>query len=109
MVDRPGLIWWVLVIGGLGLTFALAVSADAYAWMSATVPGFSAVLPRAVVQWIALAAALVHVAEGLYAYFLARRIGASASATEWAGQTLLLGFPSLRLLLARARVARGKG
>jgi hypothetical protein len=63
-------------------------------------------LPR---QWVLVAgfgvAVGLHVGEALYAYGLAARSGEQALARAWAVQTLLLGYPSLRLLRARSRLS----
>ncbi|MEO0323947.1 MAG: NAD-dependent epimerase/dehydratase family protein [Myxococcota bacterium] len=98
LVKRPHLAWWLAIGFGLGLTFLLALSGAAYAAVASALPGFEAVFPRAVVQAIAVVAALLHVGEGLYAYRLAGREGLSGAAMGWGLQTLALGYPSLRLL-----------
>jgi len=96
-VARPHWAWWVAVWGGLGLLFALTFSSAAYgAWIE-HLPMF----PLQVLQIISAVAIALHVGEGLYAYLLAKRIGHGEVATGWGIQTLLLGFPSLRLLLAK--------
>ncbi len=94
-VQRPHLLWWVSVWGGLGLLFVLAFSDAAYAgWLTSIGPMFSV----RVLQIIAAIATLLHVGEGVFAYITARRANLE-TAFGWGVQTFLLGFPSLRLLL----------
>lgn len=98
-VEPPATGWQVAVLGGLGLLFALAFVPEAYAfWRRNVGPMF----PRRVLQGIAAAAVALHVGEATYAYSLAKREG-MASAGRWAWQTLLFGYPSLRLLRRRVR------
>ncbi len=98
-VERPALGWQVAVLGGLGLLFALAFVPEAYAfWRKHVGPMF----PRRVLQGIAVVAIGLHVGEATYAYTLAKREG-MATAGRWAWQTLLFGYPSLRLLNRRVR------
>ncbi|MBO6939229.1 MAG: NAD-dependent epimerase/dehydratase family protein [Deltaproteobacteria bacterium] len=102
-VERPAVGWQVAVLGGLGLLFALAFVPEAYAFWRRNV---GPMLPRRVLQGIAAAAIAAHVGEATYAYKLAKREG-MASAGRWAWQTLLFGYPSLRLL--KRRVAERAG
>lgn len=100
-VERPALGWWIAIGGGLGLLFALAFVPEAYAfWRKHVGP----MMPRRVLQGIAAAAIALHVGEATYAYRIAKRRGVKG-AGRWAWQTLLLGYPSLRLLLRRIREA----
>lgn len=96
IVRRPHIGWWIAVLGGLGLLFVLAFSGDAYAWWRATL---GPMFPRVVLQGIAAGAIALHVGEGFYAWHRARRAGLP-TAGAWFRQTLTLGYPSLRLLLA---------
>ncbi|MEM9070462.1 MAG: NAD-dependent epimerase/dehydratase family protein [Myxococcota bacterium] len=100
-VRRPHLGWWLAIGVGLGLTFALALSDSAWGVWTDLVGTF---LPRIVIQGIAIGAAILHVGEGAYAYVRARAAGLP-TAGGWGFQTLLLGYPSLRLLLAEVRDA----
>ena len=59
--------------------------------------------PMPVLVGIFIVAVALHVGEALYAFRVARAGSAPASAPGWMLQTLILGFPSLRLLLRRAR------
>ena len=96
--ERPHPGWWVTIPGGLGLTALLALDPDVYAFWAAHV---TRALSRPSVQTIGAIAALQHLGEALYAARLAETIGEPAGG--WFVQTLVLGFPSLRLLLRRAR------
>lgn len=102
VVDRPGLAWWVAILGGLGLTGVLGVHPGAYGLWERYVTG---ALPQPLLLAIFAVSYAIHLGEALYARRLARQSGLHASANGWALQTFLLGFPSLRLL--RARTARG--
>ena len=102
LVRRPHIGWWIAILGGLGLLFALAFSGDAYAWWLATI---GPMFPRVVLQGIAAGAIALHVGEGLYAWHRARQAGLP-TAGGWFRQTLTLGYPSLRLLLADLKEER---
>ncbi len=54
--------------------------------------------------FVFVAAVLAHVCEALYAMHLSRKIGCKSTVTAWGLQTLLLGYPSLRLLQKRQKV-----
>ena len=99
MVERPHAGWWISIFLGMGLTTLLAVSGDVYGWWHDHVTGL---LPRGLIQLIAVAAWAAHVGEGVAAYRLARRIGPSEDAWGWFVQTTALGFPSFKLLKRRA-------
>jgi len=104
-VERPAVGWQVAVLGGLGLLFALAFVPEAYAfWRRSVGP----MLPRRVLQGIAAAAIALHVGEATYAYSLAKREGME-TAGRWAWQTLLFGYPSLRLLKRRVQERAEEG
>ncbi len=95
LVKRPHAIWWFAVIGGLSPLFALAFSGGAYEWW---VGELSPMFPRWLLQVIAGSAIALHVGEALYARTIATRAGLE-TAGGWFRQTMLLGYPSLRLLL----------
>lgn len=103
IVERPHVGWWISIIGGLGLTAALALSDGAFAWWSATV---TTALSRELIRGIFYGAAFLHVFEASYAFSVAKKLGL-ASAPGWGLQTFILGFPSLRLLLKRRVAASG--
>lgn len=54
-----------------------------------------------VLQIILYLAVAIHVGEALLAYVVATRMGCVKTRGYWAAQTLLLGYPSLRLLLQK--------
>ena len=95
VVERPALGWWVAVCGGLGLLFFLAFTPAGRLFP---------LLPRPLLRTIALIAIALHVGEAAYAHKLAKEAGLDVNG--WTLQTLVLGYPSLRLLLKRVRAAR---
>ena len=99
-VHRPHPAWWIVIGGGLALTYVLSLSPRAYDYWVAHV---TALPSLGVVRSIGVAAALTHLGEALYARRLALRLGLERAATGWFLQTLALGFPSLRLLRRLAR------
>jgi Transmembrane protein 254 len=101
-VERPHAGWWIAIGGGIGLLALVALDARAFALWSAHV---TAAIPRGVLRAVLVGTVLVHVAEAAYARRLALRLGLAGTAAGWFWQTLLLGFPSLRLLARRARPA----
>ena len=98
-VDRPALGWWIAIVGGLGLLGVLGVSSGAYGLWARYV---TAVFSQTQLLRIFILSYVIHVGEALWARRLAQRSGLRASANSWAFQTFLIGFPSLRLLRARA-------
>ena len=101
VVDRPALGWWLAIEGGLGLLALVALSPAAYAlWATRVTGAFS----QSRLLALLVVSLLVHVGEALYARRIAQRLGLAADGWFW--QTLALGFPSLRLLRARARARR---
>jgi len=98
-VDRPRLGWWISVLGGMALLGLLAFHTGAYAQWRALV---TVALSQSLLRGIFAAAVLTHLLEAMYAWHLAQRAGLRRSARGWFLQTLLLGYPSLRLLLRRA-------
>ena len=100
-VHRPHPLWWISIFGGLGLLFTLTFSSAAYAWW---VANLTPMFPVVVLQWISAGAIALHVGEGLYAYLRAKGAGLPTAA-GWGLQTLMLGYPSMRLLLREVRPA----
>ncbi|HYI62249.1 MAG TPA: DUF4499 domain-containing protein [Acidimicrobiales bacterium] len=96
-VTRPSLAWFLVLDGGIAALAALALNDRAHRAAAEALP----LPPRPVLQKLLAGTAAAHVAEGLYAHRLARRHGLPAG--RWAGQTLLVGFPST---LALCRVVR---
>jgi Transmembrane protein 254 len=98
--ERPHLGWWIAIGGGIGLLAVVALDRGAYALWSAYV---TAAIPRAALQAVLAGTVAIHVAEAAHARRLALRLGLAETAGAWFWQTLLLGFPSLRLLQRRAQ------
>jgi hypothetical protein len=94
--ESPAAIWWLLIPLGMALTGGLALSPGAYALFPSPL---AALLSQKLLRWIFVVAIALHVLEGAYAASLASRRGLPA--LRWGAQTLLLGYPSLRLLLRR--------
>lgn len=99
--ESPHVGWFVAILPAMALLTVLALSGAARAVWEARV---TTALSPAFFQVVCAAAWIAHVGEALYARRLATRIG-SERAAAWTLQTFLLGFPSLRLLIARARRA----
>jgi len=92
---RPHALWWVLILGGLGLLVVLIHCDAAYNWWCEHITdGIS----REVMWGIWISTAFAHVLEARHAHRLAVRHGLHQVATAWTLQTLMLGYPSLRLL-----------
>lgn len=100
-LERPALGWWIAIGGGIGCLAIVALSDSAYAWWSTHI---TAAIPQWAFRGLFYGTVLTHIAEALSAWQLARRSGLNRSASAWAAQTFILGFPSLRLL--RAKVSR---
>lgn len=98
-VEHPHVFWWASILFGMSLLSVLALSDAAYALWSQQVTTF---FPQALLRIILIGAVAAHIGEALYAYRLAGRLGLARSQLSWTLQTLVLGFPSLRLLLRRA-------
>jgi len=101
-VERPAPIWWLAVLGGLGLNAWVGFSDAAYATWSTYA---TTALAQSTIRNLFLIAVAMHVGEAVYAHRLATRAGMS-NATGWAAQTLLLGFASLARLRARIAATR---
>lgn len=98
---HPG--WWVSVLTGMTLLGILAFHDGASTWWHQHVTSlFTPGLLRGIF-WVAVA---LHVAEGLWAGWSARRHGGVGHPLGWLFQTLLLGWPSTRLL--RREIAAGR-
>lgn len=91
-ITRPALGWFLLLDGGLVALAALVASPSAYARASAAVP----LPPRDRLKVLLAGATALHVGEAIAARRAARRHGLPAR--RWAGQTLVVGFPSLLAL-----------
>lgn len=99
-IERPAAIWWWLIVPPMTLLGVLSASAaQAQAWRAwSGLP-----MDQLVYQWIFAGAMAAHVGEGAAAWWLAGRSAEAPRRLGWALQTLVLGYPSLRLLLQRLR------
>jgi hypothetical protein len=100
VVERPRLVWWVFVLGGLTVLGFQGFSTDFYSWWVLHVnwlPG------KRTMAGVFIACVPIHVVEAIYVHRLALRLGMHESAVGWSVQTLLLGYPSTRLIRNRAR------
>lgn len=91
-VVRPALGWFVLLDGGVVALTALVASPGLDARVRRTVP----LPPRPALRALLVGTAVAHVGEALAAHRTARHHGLPARA--WAGQTFVVGFPSLLAL-----------
>ncbi len=92
---RPHPLWWLLIVGGLGLVALLVHCDAAYQWWCEHV---TELFTRPVLWGIWVGAVVAHVLEARHAHKLAVRHGLHEEATAWTLQTLMLGYPSLHLL-----------
>jgi hypothetical protein len=104
-LERPHVVWWILVIGGLALLGLQSFSAPFYAWWVMRV---NALPGQLVMRWIFFACIPIHVYEALYVRRTAEKVGIHRSKTAWIVQTFLLGYPSTHLFRKHARVARSQ-
>lgn len=101
-LDGPGIFSWFFVIFGMLAFFGAAYlpPLGPLKWVHA----LAMFLFRSL--WVTrlgfILAVAAHVGEGIYAWYLARRVDPRNS-RGWFWQTLLLGFFSLRYLLKRAK------
>lgn len=101
-VDGPTIFTWFLVLFGMSALFSAAflppVGPAKWVYALALFVFRSLWMTRLVF----VAAVAAHVCEGIYAWYLARRVDPRNS-TRWFWQTFVLGVFSLRFLLKRAR------
>jgi transmembrane protein TMEM254 len=93
-VVRPSWKWFAVLDGGMVSLAVLASNEGAHRAVSGLLP--VALPPRRALRTLFAAAVVVHVAEAAAAARGARRRGLPVAG--WAGQTLLVGFPSLLAL-----------
>lgn len=99
-VERPHPLWWVAIVGGLTILGFQGFNSDFYAWWVAHVNPLPA---QSTMAWISLAIIPIHVGEAIYCWRLSNRLGTPGASAGWALQTFVIGFPSTRLLMKRAR------
>ena len=99
-IERPHIVWWVVVIGGIILFALWALSTPFYEWYQSTVHPLPS---QTLVGWMLIALLPIHTFEAVYVVRLARKLGLVESAPLWGLQTLILGYPSTKLMLDRAR------
>ena len=99
-VDRPALVWWVLVLGGLTILALDSWDPAFYAWWTSHVnplPG------QAVMAWVFVACVPIHAGEAIYVNLAAKKSGLALSRAAWTVQTLILGYPSTHLFRKKVR------
>nr|ATB19688.1 putative NAD(P)-binding Rossmann-fold superfamily protein [Juniperus drupacea]ATB19694.1 putative NAD(P)-binding Rossmann-fold superfamily protein [Juniperus scopulorum] len=103
-LDTPNIFIWLYITLGMFQLFCVAFIPLPYLGPLKWVRWLGILLFRSVrnLQILFYVATLLHVGEAIYAYFLAQRVD-QANARGWFWQTFALGFPSLRLLLKRAK------
>lgn len=101
-IVRPNILFWVFCIGGmLGLFYTAFLSPLApLRWLNLL--SLFIFRSTANLRLLFYVAATLHVGEGFCIWLLARRVDPS-NARAWFVQTVLLGYPSARLLLERIR------
>jgi hypothetical protein len=92
---HPHPIWWILVLGGLALFFAIGLHPDVYAYWIENVHE----LPDPpILHWALWGVLAIHIFEGVLCYRIAKQLDLNASAKGWGIQSFMLGYPSTRLL-----------
>ncbi|GMH30730.1 hypothetical protein Nepgr_032573 [Nepenthes gracilis] len=101
-LNGPTIYEWLFCVIGMVSLFAVAFF-PSFQPLS-PLRAFALHLFRSVqtIRIVFLAAVAAHVSEATYAWHLAKRVD-PANARGWFWQTLALGFPSLRLLLKKAK------
>ncbi|KAK8937083.1 3beta-hydroxysteroid-dehydrogenase/decarboxylase isoform 1 [Platanthera zijinensis] len=103
-IDRPNIFLWIYVIGGMMSLFytAFLPTIGLLKWLNTLgLLIFRSVWNLRLVFYVSV---LLHVGEAIYVWFRSRRVD-PLNATGWFWQTFLLGFPSMKLFLKRARQA----
>jgi len=101
-LDGPTMFTWIAVTIGMSALFAAGWLPDI-----GPVPFLRAIhlfffRTITIVKAVFIVAVVLHVAEGIYAWFLAKRVD-PGNAMGWFLQTSALGFFSMRFLLKRAK------
>lgn len=99
-IVRPNILFWVFCIGGMLWLFyaAFLPPVAPLRWLNS--PGLFIFRSTSNLRLVFYVAAMLHAGEGICIWLLARRVDPS-NARAWFVQTVLLGYPSARLLLKR--------
>jgi hypothetical protein len=108
-LPSPPLLVWIGILAGMFLLFLCAFVPAPFMGPLECVRSLAFFLFRTqnIMRIGFYMACLAHLVEGGYAWILARKVDPS-NATGWWLQTSVVGFPSLRLLLQKARHQRNK-
>ena len=98
-------LWYLPCVGGLLLTYHYAFCDSSQVFMPPLFElGLFLFRSQFGIQIVFLIACLAHIGEAMYAFSVAQSVGCTNTKIAWFFQTLLLGYPSLRLLLSRSIV-----
>jgi hypothetical protein len=98
----PHLVWWICCLGGMILTFVIArAEGPVMAILPVDRLALAIFGTRKTLQYVFNLAVLAHFVEAQYAVYVCTFQLRLSSWPMWALQTLLLGYPSLSLLLER--------
>lgn len=95
-VQRPYIAWWIAIITGMSVLTVLSFNAHLFYLFSHYIFGLFSQFELQILLFLAI---VVHICEALYAKKIALSLGFVSTSFSWFLQTLLLGYPSLRLLL----------
>lgn len=101
--------YWILCIGGMWLTYYIAfidnpdsLTSTNYLFNKIRLLAYFIFQTRDILQWVFIIACIIHIMEALFACIIADAIGCSnLIILLWGIQTLLLGYPSLNIILDR--------
>jgi Domain of unknown function (DUF4499) len=101
-LDRPNIFVWIAIIFGMLALFAAAFLPPVRPVKPIQELGLFIFRSVLALKLLFVVAVGLHLGEALYAWFLARKAD-PINASGWFWQTFMIGFPSLSLLLKRAR------
>jgi len=91
--ERPALAWYLLFHPGLASLAAMSASQPLHDAVAARVP---VPLPsRSLMRSFLIGTFFVHIGESVLAYRTAKAAGMDRSASRWARETMIVGFPSI--------------
>ena len=99
----PAWYWWLLIIGGMTHLTMMCFYYKPLPYNPFFFLSHDELIVKLIMKVILLLAILAHMGEGYYALVLSTQIRSRYS-IFWFFQTLLLGFPSLKLLFEEARL-----